>query len=222
MAHQVKKSDKPIIDERYPKAQRLLSRRDGVMKRIIKEIGPCTLRKDENYFNVLVRSIIAQQISTKAARSIYAKLQQQVAPQNIEPATLLKAKEDDLKQAGLSSSKRRYILHLAEKVHKKEVRLAETNDMNDEEVIQHLLPLKGVGRWTAEMFLIFGLGRLDVLPIADLGLRVGVQKQYGLANPPAKDQLLQVGESWRPYCTVATWYIWRTFGNNVPQSEPVK
>jgi DNA-3-methyladenine glycosylase II len=204
-------------DELYRKAQRHLSRRDEVLKKIIKEIGPCTLTPDADHFNVLVRAIVAQQISTKAAKSIYAKVQIAVG-NTVRPDKLLAVEEEALQQAGLSTSKRRYVLDLAQKVHGGEVRLHETGDMSDEDVIQHLLPVKGIGRWTAEMFLIFGLGRMDVLPIADLGLRVGVQKQYALAEVPGKEQLVQMAEAWRPYRSVGTWYMWRTFGNNVPQS----
>lgn len=206
----------------YPKAQRHLSRRDAVLKRIIKQIGPCTLRCNEDYFAVLARAIIAQQISTKAANSIYTRLRQALQPTGLQPRPLLDAGDDMLKQAGISPAKMRYLRDLAARVDKRELVLSELPKLTDEEVIAQLLPVKGIGRWTAEMFLIFGLGRLDVLPVADLGLRVGVQKQYELPEQPAKEKLIALAEPWQPYRSIATWFIWRTFGNSVPQSTPAE
>jgi DNA-3-methyladenine glycosylase II len=130
---------------------------------------------------------------------------------------LAKLDDQGMRQAGLSAGKVRAIRDLTAKVLAREVVLHDLHERDDEEVIEHLLPVHGIGRWTAEMFLIFALGRLDVLPLADLGLRVGVKRQLGLAEVPTRDQLIEMAEAWRPYRTVATWYIWRSFGP-VPQS----
>ncbi len=119
--------------------------------------------------------------------------------------------------AGLSSGKIRAVRDLTAKVLRREVQLKDIHELEDEAVIDHLLPVHGIGRWTAEMFLIFALGRLDVLPLADLGLRVGVQRQLGLEEAPAKERLIELAEAWRPYRSIATWYFWRSFGP-VPQS----
>jgi DNA-3-methyladenine glycosylase II len=198
----------------HVKAHRHLSRKDKVMKHLIKSIGPCTLQHNPDGFEVLVRSIVSQQISTKAAKSITARL---LELQPLKPAALLKQKPDKLRAAGLSSNKLRAILDLSQKVRDGSVNLKALHDLDDEDVIAQLLPVYGIGRWTAEMFLIFSLGRLDVLPLSDLGLRVGMQRQYQLEERPAPARLTELAEPWRPYRSIATWYIWRSFGA-VPQS----
>jgi DNA-3-methyladenine glycosylase II len=202
----------------YTKAQRHLARRDPVLGRLIRLVGPCTLRHDTDRFGVLVRSIISQQISTKAARAIAGRLQTSLGKRGIRPAALLAASEETLQAAGLSTAKRLALRDLADKVVRRQVPLSRLHELPDEEVIGKLIPVRGIGRWTAEMFLIFALGRLDVLPLADFGLRAGVKRHYGLEELPAKDQLVDLAEPWRPYRSVGTWFIWRTFGA-VPQSE---
>jgi DNA-3-methyladenine glycosylase II len=199
----------------FTKAQRHLARRDPVLKQLIKQVGPCTLQHDPDGFAVLVRAIVAQQISSKAARSISARLAEAVG--EIRPKPLLKAKEEALRAAGLSAAKVRAVRDLAEKVHSGTVPLDRLPELPDEEVIELLLPVRGIGRWTAEMFLIFSLGRFDVLPVGDFGLREGVRRQYGLEEHPAKDELIDMAEPWRPYRSIATWFLWRSFGP-VPQS----
>ncbi len=200
----------------FTKAERHLARRDAVLKRLIKQIGPCTLVVNPDGFSVLVRSIVSQQISSKAARSISARLEESIG--GIRPKNLLKAKDETLRAAGLSVAKTRAVRDLAEKVHRGEVPLDRLADMSDEEVIECLLPVRGIGRWTAEMFLIFSLGRADVLPVGDFGLREGVRRQYELEEHPAKHELEKLAEPWRPYRSIATWFMWRSFGP-VPQSE---
>jgi DNA-3-methyladenine glycosylase II len=201
----------------FAKAQRHLSRRDRVLQRLIRTIGPCTLRHNPDRFLSLVNSIISQQISTKAAASIRARLAQVVRAGRVTPANLLRTPEATLRAAGLSAAKTRYLLDLARHVHKEMIPLADLHEFPDEEVIARLIPVKGIGPWTAQMFLIFSLGRTDVLPVDDLGLRVGVQRQYGLKEPPGRAQLAELAEPWRPYRSIATWYFWRSLGN-VPQS----
>lgn len=202
----------------YTKARRHLSRRDPAMKQLIARIGACTLCPDPNGFGLLVRSIISQQISTKAAASIRSKLEQVLAPNGIVPERILQASVDELRSAGLSASKVRAVRDLSEKVVSGALPLDDLPQRSDEEVISQLIPVFGIGRWTAEMFLIFSLGRLDVLPVDDLGLRVGVQKLYGHAEQPAKKDIVQLAEPWRPYRSIATWYFWRSLGG-VPQSK---
>jgi DNA-3-methyladenine glycosylase II len=199
----------------YPKARRHLARRDPVLKKLIASIGPVTLTLRPDRFTTLVRSIVSQQISTKAAMSISARLLETV--KELTPTAILGAADEELRAAGLSENKRRSLRDLAEKVHSGAVPLDALDDLDDEAVIESLIPVRGIGRWTAQMFLIFSLGRLDVLPVDDLGLRVGVQKQYGLEEPPGRKELVERGEPWRPYRSIATWYFWRSFGA-VPQS----
>jgi DNA-3-methyladenine glycosylase II len=201
----------------FARAQRHLARRDPVLKRLIALVGPCTLRHDPDHFAVLVRSIISQQISTRAAASIGARLRAALGRRGVCPAAVLAAREETLQAAGLSAAKRRALRDLAEKVKSGQVPLAELPDMGDEAVVERLLPVRGIGRWTAEMFLIFALGRLDVLPLADHGLRMGVRRHYELAEVPRVDRLVELAEPWRPYRSVATWFFWRSFGF-VPQS----
>jgi DNA-3-methyladenine glycosylase II len=188
------------------------------MKRLIAAIGPCTLQPDQNHFAALVRAIIAQQISTKAARSIQQRLLASLAPGELTAPAILAAPEGQLRTAGLSLAKARSVRDLAEKVHQGVVRLDTISQCSDEEVISQLVPVRGIGRWTAEMFLIFSLGRSDVLPLGDLGLRVGAQRQYGLEELPGRTRLVELAEPWRPYRSIATWYLWRSLGS-VPQSE---
>jgi DNA-3-methyladenine glycosylase II len=199
-------------------ARRHLSRRDPVLKRLVAAVGRCTLWHNPDGFATLARSIISQQISSKAAHSIGTRLEQALGPAGLAPGAILAATDETLRAAGLSAAKARSLRDLAEKVHSGLVPLDELPTLADEEVIAHLLPVRGIGRWTAQMFLVFSLGRLDVLPVDDLGLRVGVQRQYGLPELPGKTQLLELAEPWRPYRTVATWYLWRSLGF-VPQSD---
>jgi DNA-3-methyladenine glycosylase II len=207
-----------LSPETYRKAQRHLARRDAVLKRLIARVGPCTLWFEPDGFAALARSIIAQQISTKAAASIRARLEQTLAPRRLSAAGILAASDEALRGAGLSAAKARSLRDLAEKVRDGTVPLKRLHTLPDEEVIARLVPVRGIGRWTAQMFLIFSLGRLDVLPVADLGLRVGVQRQYGLSEPPPPATLEELARPWQPYRSVATWYLWRSLGF-VPQSE---
>jgi DNA-3-methyladenine glycosylase II len=199
-------------------ARRHLSRRDPVLKRLSGAIGPCTLWHNPDGFVTLVRSIISQQISGRAAQSIGARLEQCLGPAGFAPGAILAATDETLRAAGLSAAKARSLRDLAEKVQTGVVPLDDLPTLADEDVIARLLPVRGIGRWTAQMFLVFSLGRLDVLPVEDLGLRVGVQRQYALPELPGKTQLLELAEPWCPYRTVATWYLWRSLGA-VPQSD---
>jgi DNA-3-methyladenine glycosylase II len=216
------KSRKPEpADERaatYRKAQRHLSRRDAVLRQLIAAVGPCTLWYNPNHFETLVRSIVSQQISSRAAAAIGARLLEAMGPAGFTPPTILKASDEALRGAGLSAAKARALRDLAEKVHTGVVPLRDLPGMEDEEVIERLIPVRGIGRWTAQMFLVFSLGRLDVLPVDDFGLRAGVRNQYGLAELPGKAQLTELAEPWRPYRSIATWYMWRSLGF-VPQSD---
>ena len=200
----------------FARAQRHLSRRDPILKQLIKKVGPCTLQHDPDGFGVLARAIVSQQISSKAARAISTRLVESIGA--LRATNVLAAKEETLRAAGLSAAKVLAVRDLAEKVQNGIVPLDELPELSDEEVIARLLPVRGIGRWTAEMFLIFSLGRFDVLPVADFGLREGVRRQYGLEEHPSKQQLLELAEPWQPYRSIATWFLWRSFGP-VPQSD---
>jgi DNA-3-methyladenine glycosylase II len=194
------------------KARHHLARRDPVLRQVIARVGPCTLHPAEDRFRALTRSIISQQISTHAAAAIAGRLEQLLSRTGITARSLGRLSADQLRAAGLSAAKIQCLQSLAEDVRKGLVTLYELDHLTDEDVISKLTPLRGIGRWTAEMFLIFSLGRLDVLPVADFGLRAGIRRYYKLSELPGRDYLNQLGESWRPYRSIATWYIWRSLG----------
>jgi DNA-3-methyladenine glycosylase II len=214
-----RRNEKTTVPVVYQKARRHLARCDPTLKRLIDAIGPCTLRQNPNRFAALVRSIVSQQISTKAAAAIAARLEQALAAsRGITPEGILALSADDLRAAGLSAAKARSLCDLAERAHNQTLPLDMLHELPDEEVIAQLVPVRGIGRWTAEMFLIFSLGRLDILPVDDGGLRAGIQREYGWLEPPTKARMMELAEPWRPYRSVATWYFWRSLGN-VPQSK---
>jgi len=200
----------------YDQARRHLSRRDKALRAVIRRVGSCTLQHDPDHFGVLARSIIAQQISSKAAIAISQRVLKAI--KKLTPRRLLATDEATLRAAGLSANKQKSLRDLAEKCLDRSVPLQRLADLPDEDVIEALIPVRGIGRWTAEMFLIFSLGRMDVLPVGDFGLRAGAKKLYALPDLPGKDELTRLAEPWQPYRTIGTWYVWRSLGN-VPQSD---
>jgi DNA-3-methyladenine glycosylase II len=183
---------------------------DPVIRPIIEVVGPITLRPARDRFAVLVRSIISQQISTAAAKTIRARLEALLKPRGLSPANLARQSEAKLRAAGISRQKASYLADLARKVDDGTVPLELIGRLSDEEVIAKLTQIKGIGRWTAEMFLIFSLGRLDVLPVDDLGVRAAMRNLYGLSELPGKKQCHELAAPWRPYATVGSWYCWRS------------
>jgi DNA-3-methyladenine glycosylase II len=202
--------------EVHNKARRHLARRDVTLKTVIAAIGDCTLVPSGQPFVVLVRSVVSQCISTAAALTISARIEQ--ATGGIAPASILALGELRLRKLGLSGAKARTILDLAARTHDNSLPLAALSEYTDEEIIANLTEIRGIGIWTAEMFLIFCLGRPDVLPVGDLGLRAAVQQWYELQEMPRPAELRRLAEPWRPYRSIATWYLWRSRGG-VPQSK---
>lgn len=184
-------------------------RRDPLLYAAIKQIGPYGLKPSRDRFGMLVRSIISQQISVGAARSIRQKLETLVAEAGLTPAGILAQSPEQLRAAGLSPQKLSYLLDLAGKVEGGEVRLARLGRLDDEGVIAELTQIKGIGRWTAQMFLIFALGRPDVFPIDDFGVRAALAKLYGYDEHPPKVKLIEIGQSWSPFASIGSWYCWR-------------
>lgn len=187
-----------------------LNKADPVMREIIAAVGPCTLRPQRDRFGMLVRSIISQQISTSAARSIRRRLEDLAAPHGLTAEGLSRFSLEELRTAGVSPQKGKYILDLCEKVTTGTVKLARIGRYDDEEVIEQLVQVKGIGRWTAQMFLIFALGRFDVFPHDDLGVRAAIRDRYGLPGLPDKEQGHEIAARWRPYASVGSWYCWRS------------
>lgn len=193
-----------------------LQLQDRVMRALIGRVGPYTLKPQRDRFGMLVRSILSQQISTSAARSIRLRVEQLVAPEKPNAGNLARLSREQLRSAGVSPQKSTYLHDLCEKVLSGEVDLSVLGRLDDETVIERLVQIKGIGRWTAQMFLMFSLGRLDVFPHDDLGIRTALKNLYGLDDLPDKNASHAIAEPWRPYATVACWYCWRSF--DTPQA----
>ncbi len=199
-----------------------LSSIDPIMANAITRVGPCTLMPNPNIFESLIDAIISQQISVKAADAIMARLRATLPNRLMTPEALIQIDHEALRAVGLSTPKARYVRNLVEQISSGQLNMAQLSELDDETVIQQLVAVKGIGRWTAEMILIFSLARPDVLPVDDLGFVEGVREAYGLASRPTRKELLERGELWRPYRTFATWYMWRIrrmrLTNNIPLS----
>lgn len=202
----------------WSQATRHLSGVDRRLARVIERVGPCTLSPRRDYFVVLCQAIFTQQISTAVATTLFGRFRDLFPMRRPTPALVLKVLSggegggvsvDVLKHCGLSRQKAAYLKDLAEHFADGRIVTRRIVSMSDEEVIETLVRVKGIGRWTAEMFLIFTLNRPDVLPVDDLGLRVGVQRLFKLPERPTAKQATELAEPWRPYRTVATWYLWR-------------
>ena len=185
-----------------------LAQIDPTMASTIALIGPCTLQPDPDVFEALVDAIISQQISVKAADAIMARIRAALSDGLVTPDTLMPFDVDKLRTLGLSPQKARYIRNLLEHIASGALDLVQLTMLDDEAVISKLVEVKGIGRWTAEMILIFSLERLDVLPVDDLGFVEGVREAYALPARPTRKEMLERGELWRPYRTIATWYMW--------------
>jgi len=192
------------------KAIKHLKSSDRVLAALIEEHGTCTITPAlDNPFHALVSSIISQQISASAARAIKGRMFDLLGDNHFTPEGILKMSPKNYKTVGLSRPKRGCIRNLALAVRNGELEFSSLSGCEEEEVISKLVTLSGVGRWTAEMFLIFGLGKPDVLSVNDAGLRRAFRLAYNLQQMPAAGEMISIGEAWRPYRSVASWYLWR-------------
>jgi len=191
----------------WEKAKRSLSRRDPVMAAIIRRHPRVHLEPRGEPFHTLARAIVGQQISVAAAQSVWNRFSALV--EVVSHEEVLKAKTRDLRACGLSGRKCEYISDLARRFADGHVHIHRWPQMTDDEVVEDLVQVRGIGRWTAEMFLMFNLLRPDVFPLDDLGLRKGIQLAY-FKRKPALRSMRRLGETWRPYRSVATWYLWRS------------
>jgi DNA-3-methyladenine glycosylase II len=201
-----------------PQALERLRSADDVMAGLIAEHGPLDESERRrgrpgDAYGALLRSIVGQQLSTKAARTIYERLIDRFGGRAPTPRELLDADPEDIRAAGLSRPKVAYLRDLAERVEDGDLELERLMEMDDEEVSAQLTAVKGLGQWTADMFLIFHLGRPDVLPVGDLGIRRAVQTHYGLDELPDAKALERIGEAWRPYRSLASLYLWTSLDN---------
>ncbi|WP_417851910.1 DNA-3-methyladenine glycosylase family protein [Thalassoglobus sp.] len=201
----------PLLDPQLlADAHRHLTGSDEVLTKVIHEVGPCTLDRQTNRYRNLLRAIVSQQISTAAAKSVFIKLEAAVHSKTLNPEAVSRLTESDLRGAGLSSQKVRYVQDLTDHVLDKRLNLRSLHYKSDTEVIELLTDVKGIGEWTAQMFLMFSLGRPDVMPWGDLGIQVAIRNLYGLSELPNKVECLEISRPWRPYATIASWYLWRT------------
>lgn len=204
-------------EQRHARAQRHLAKTSPTFRDLIRRVGPCTLEPSADSYAVLVGSIISQQIATKAAKAITKRLFDKAAPHPLTPDLVAALSDEELRACGLSATKQRYVKALTEHVRTNAGFLEGLVEATDQEVTAALIPIPGIGPWTVEMFLMFGLGRPDVLPVKDLGLQMAVRDLFELGELPKPAKLTELAEPWRPYRTVATWYMWRSRGF-VPQS----
>jgi DNA-3-methyladenine glycosylase II len=200
----------------FARARRALMRRDPVLAPIVRKYKDRTILETPSLdpFSALVRTITSQQLSTKAAATIHRRILDLMPDGVATPESIERTTDDQLRAAGLSRQKIAYVRDLAKHAANGELPLPSLNTLADEDVIAAITRVKGLGRWSAEMFLMFRLHRADVLPVDDLGIVVAVQRLYGLRKRPKADRLRKIAEPWRPYRTVACWYLWRSLENS--------
>jgi DNA-3-methyladenine glycosylase II len=194
--------------EYWAEACKHLMKKDRVMKRLIPQFGEACLQSRGDAFVTLARSIVGQQISVKAAQTVWDRFA--LLPRKITPTNVLKLKVDDMRAAGLSARKVEYLVDLALHFDNGALHVKKWSEMDDEAIIDELVAIRGIGRWTAEMFLIFHLMRPNVLPLDDVGLINGISHNYFSGESVSRNEAREVAAAWAPYRSVATWYIWRS------------
>jgi len=201
-----------LVAEFWDDACKHLVKRDRVMKKLIPRLGDGRLESRGDAFTTLARSIVGQQISTKAAQAVWDRFVALTAgpSHKLAPNAVLALDAPHIRAAGLSARKVEYLCDLAEHFQSGAVRPARWREMDDESIIEELVGIRGIGRWTAEMFLIFHLLRPNVLPLDDIGLIKGISVNYFSGEPVSRAEAREVGDAWAPYRSVATWYIWRS------------
>jgi len=199
---------KVATPEYWEDACKHLAKKDRVMRRLIPQFGDASLQSRGDAFVTLARSIVGQQISVKAAQSVWDRFA--VLPRKMTPANVLKLKVDDMRAAGLSARKVEYLVDLSLHFDGGLLSTQKWTSMGDDAIIDELVAIRGIGRWTAEMFLIFYLLRPNVLPLDDVGLINGISTNYFSGEAVSRSEAREVAAAWAPYCSVATWYIWRS------------
>jgi DNA-3-methyladenine glycosylase II len=203
-------SDLPVVvtPEYWARACAHLMKKDRVMRRLVPQFAGVCLESRGDAFITLARSVVGQQISVKAAQTVWDRFQ--ALMRKVTPAAVLKLEVDAMRGSGLSARKVEYLRDLAQHFANKRVHVKDWSEMDDEAIIDELVAIRGIGRWTAEMFLIFHLMRPDVLPVDDVGLINGVSRLYFSEEAVSRSELREVAQAWAPYRSVATWYIWRS------------
>jgi DNA-3-methyladenine glycosylase II len=187
-----------------------LKKADPVIAEIIQRVGPYVIQYREPSFETLVRSIVYQQLSGRVASVIFGRLHAAAGEEVLSPAGIMKMRPEKMRKAGLSGQKTLYIRELAKHTKRGSIVFESLPDAGDAAVIEHLTRVKGIGVWTAQMFLMFALRREDVLPVSDLGIRMGMKKAYGLDALPKPAEMERIATAWKPYSSIACWYLWRS------------
>lgn len=215
-----------MSDDRFPpQAHEQLAASDPRLAALMAQVDPAALERrvrerDADRFLALARIIAGQQVSTAAARTVWGRVVEVFGGRPTPEAVAGEGAEEKLRAAGLSGRKASYMIGIAEAIVAEELRPHELDDLSDEEVIEALVAQRGLGRWSAEMFLIFDLGRSDVFSGGDLGLRQGIRLAYGLEEPPAPDEAAEIATRWSPHRTLASLYLWEAVGTGVPVADP--
>ena len=202
----------PVIDDATAaRAAEHLAKNDPVLRPIIERVGPTTIRPHKDYYWELVDSIISQQLSVKAARSIENRFQELFDSQVPAPKQILEKDTEELRSVGLSRPKAGYIRDLAQHIVDGKIKFDRFNSLSNDEIMRELIDVKGIGEWTVHMFLMFCMGRLDVLPVGDLGIRNSIRVLYDFMDAPTPDEIKSISQkyNWSPYESIASWYIWQ-------------
>lgn len=204
-----------INDEIAAEAAEYLAKKDPLLRPIILRAGPAKFRPHEDYYWELVDSIISQQLSVKAARSIEARFQELFGTEVPAPEQILEKDAEELRSVGLSRPKANYIRDLARHIVDGKIRFDRFAGMSNDQIMKELIDVKGIGEWTVHMFLMFCMGRLDVLPVGDLGIRNSMRRLYGFTDIPTPDEITAIAKKyhWSPYESIASWYIWQNLDN---------
>ena len=192
------------------KGLRVLCSNDPILAGVVRSVGPFTLKPGPGGYEILVRSILSQQISVAAARTIRGRLQALLPAGKLTAKNIEALSDGQLQSAGVSRQKQTYLRHLTSCVLDGTISFRRIAKGSDDDAVEELIQVKGIGRWTAQMFLMFSLGRIDVFAPDDLGLRNAIQKLYELPEKPSRSELEQHADKWRPYRTIASWYLWRS------------
>jgi DNA-3-methyladenine glycosylase II len=188
-------------------------KKDPVLAGVIARVGPCAIQYREPTFETLARSIVYQQLSGKVAAVIFKRLHEAAGEETLTPAGIMRMRPERMRRAGLSAQKALYIRELAKHARRGKIVFETLAEMEDAAIIEHLTQVKGIGVWTAQMFLMFALRRPDILPVSDLGIRSAMKKAYGLKDLPKPAEMEQIAAAWKPHTTIACWYLWRSLEN---------
>lgn len=203
-----KKIENPAAPEYWAEACKHLARKDRVMRRLIPQVGDVALYQRGDAFSTLARSIVGQQVTVASAQRVWDKFA--ALPRSMTPRSVLKLKVDDMRAAGLSARKVEYLVDLALHFDNGQLHVKQWGEMQDDAIVAELVAIRGISRWTADMFLIFHLARPNVLPLDDATLIQGISQHYFSGDPVSRSDAREVAQAWNPWCSVASWYIWRS------------